>query len=90
MAEEIKLILDKIDEVNLGIKIVNQKITAIETGVENEVNTKIMAIAEEHLKIFKKFNNLLKVENEKEMIKIQITILENEVRELKEKIENIA
>jgi len=88
--DEIKLILDKIDEVNRGIKVVNHKIASIQMKTENEVNQKIIAIMEDSLKIFGKLDETLKVENEKEMIKIQITILENEIKELKERIENIA
>jgi len=87
--EEIKQILDKIDEISMGIKIVNHKVTSMQTKDENEVNKKIIAMMESYSKIFRKIDKTLRAEDE-EVLKIQVTILENEIRELKDKIEKIA
>jgi len=83
MTEDTKLILEKIEEVN-------RKVTSIELTIENEVSKNIMTVAEGYLDLSRKLDEALKVENEKEMLKIRVNILENELRKLKEKVENIA
>ena len=53
--------------------------------LENETNRNIRFIAEGHLDLSRKLDDALKIENEKEMMSIRVTSLENEVRRLKEK-----
>ena len=49
----------------------------------NETNKNIRIIAEAHLDLSRKLDEALKVENQKEMLLIRVTSLENEVRRLK-------
>ncbi len=58
--------------------------------LENETNKEIRIIAEGHLDLSRKLDDALKVENEKEMLLLRVTRLENELRRLKQKIEEIA
>lgn len=79
--------LDKMDE-RLGK--VERKTTEIQMTLENETNKEISIIAEGHLDLSRKLNNALKVENEKEMLLLRVTHLENEIRRIKQRIEEIA
>ena len=83
MADEIKMILEKLDDLNT-------KVTEVQLTLENETNKKINIIAEGHLDLTRKLDDALKIENEKEMLMLRITSLENEVRRLKTRIEQIA
>lgn len=55
---------------------INAKITDIQLTLENETNRNIRIIAEGHLDLSRKLNEALQVENE--------------IRKIKERIENIA
>ena len=70
-------------------KLVN-KVTEVQMTLENETNKEIRIIAEGHLDLSRKLDDALKVENEKEMLLLRVTHLENEVRRLKQRIEEIA
>lgn len=79
--------LDKLEE---RLDKVERKVTEIQMTLENETNKEISIIAEGHLDLSRKLNNVLKVENEKEMLLLRVTRLENEIRRIKQRIEEIA
>lgn len=83
MQEQIALIMEE-------FKKINAKITDIQLTLENETNRNIQIIADEHLDLSRKLDEALKVENEKEMLLIRVNRLENEIRRLKERIDEIA
>ena len=83
MTEETKMILDE-------LKKLNEKVTDIQLTLENETNKNIKIIAEGHLDLSRKLDEALKVDNEKEMLMIRVNRLENELRRLKARVEEIA
>ena len=83
MTEETKLILDELRSLKTDVR-------EIQLTLENETNRNIKIIAEGHLDLSRKLDDALKVENEKEMLLLRVTSLENEVRRLKRRIEEIA
>lgn len=83
MTEETKMILEE-------IKKVNDKVTDIQLTLENETNRNIKIIAEGHLDLSRKLDEALKVDTEKEMLLIRVNRLENELRRLKARVEEIA
>ena len=83
MTEETKMIMDELAKLNA-------KITDIQVTLENVTNKNIQIIAEGHLDLSRKLDDALKVENEKEMLLIRVNRLENELRRVKERIEEIA
>ncbi len=83
MTEETKMILEKLEKMD-------NKITDIQLTLENETNRNIKIIAEGHLDLSRKLDDALKVESEKEMLLIRVNRLENELRRVKERIEEIA
>lgn len=72
------------------LKKLNNKITDIQLTLENETNKNIKIIAEGHLDLSRKLDDALKVDNEKEMLMIRVNRLENELRRLKARVEEIA
>lgn len=83
MTEEMKLILEKLTEMD-------RKITDIQLTLENETNRNIKIIAEGHLDLGRKLDEALKVENEKELLMLRVNRIENELRRLKDRIDAIA
>lgn len=77
--ELLETILDKVTSID-------KRLTSVELTLENETNPNIKAIAEGHLDLNRKLDDALKVENEKEMLLIRVTVLENELRKVKESI----
>jgi len=83
MTEETKMILEE-------MKKLNDKVTDIQLTLENETNRNIKIIAEGHLDLSRKLDEALKVDSEKEMLLIRVNRLENELRRLKARVEEIA
>lgn len=82
MTEETKIIMDE-------LKKLNDKITDIQLTLENETNRNIKIIAEGHLDLSRKLDEALKNDNEKEMLLIRVNRLENEIRRLKSRVEEM-
>ncbi len=83
MTEDTKIILDRLDKMDA-------KITDIQLTLENETNRNIRIIAEGHLDLSRKLDEALKLESEKEILMLRVNRLENELRRVKERIEQIA
>lgn len=82
-AEMIKAIYEDMQEVK-------REIRSLQLTLENESNRNIKIIAEGHLDLSRKLDDALKIDNEKELLMIRVNSLENEVRRLKERINQIA
>ncbi len=83
MTEETKLILERLGKLE-------NKITDVQLTLENETNRNIKIIAEGHLDLSRKLDEALKVDSEKEMLMIRVNRLENELRRLKSRVDEIA
>ena len=81
--EMIKAIYDDMREIK-------KQIRDLQLTLENETNKNIQIIAEGHLDLSRKLDDVLKIDNEKEMLLIRVNRLENELRKVKERIEEIA
>ena len=75
----IEIMQKKIDNMECDIK--NIKIT-----VEDEIRQNIKRVAEGHLDLSRNLHRAVKSNNEVEMLAVKVTVLESEVRKLKEKI----
>ena len=80
----------RLDQMDSRLNKLESKVTEVQMTLENETNKEIRIIAEGHLDLSRKLDDALKVENEKEMLLLRVTHLENELRRLKQKIEEIA
>ena len=67
--ELLETILDKVTSID-------KRLTSVEMTLENETNPNIKAVAEGHLDLSRKLDDALKVENEKEMLLIRVTVLD--------------
>lgn len=93
---EVSSIKTEVNDIKTEVKDIKTEVSDIKTEVkdiqmtlENEINKNIRIIAEGHVNLNRKLDESLKIESEKEMMLIRITSLENEVRRLKARIEEI-
>lgn len=77
----------KIDSVQQTL---DKKTNDIQLTLENETNRNIKIIAEAHTDLRRKLDETLKAKAEKELLMIRVNRLENEVRQIKEKMDDIA
>ncbi len=84
------LLDDKLKPIKDDIDTLEKKVTSIDLTLENETNRNIRIIAEGHLDLSRKLDEALKVENEKEILLLRVNHLENELRKVKERINQIA
>ncbi len=85
---------DRLDKVEGRLDKVESRLDKIETDVadikmilENEIRVNIRRVAEGHLDLSKNLHEALKVDNEKEMLSIRVTVLETELRRIKQQLE---
>lgn len=57
--------------------------------LENTTNKNIKIIAEGHTDLYRKLDEAMKAENERELLLIRMNFLEEEVRNIKAKLEKI-
>ena len=85
-----KPIYERLDKMDSRLDKVEAKVTEVQMTLENETKKEIRIIAEGHLDLSRKLDDSLKVENEKEMLLLRVNRLENEIRRIKQRIEEIA
>jgi len=88
--ELMEQIMREVRDTRSEMAAVKKEVRDTRLTLENETNKNIQTIAEEHYDLTRKLDEALKVENEKERLLIRVTHLENELRKLKERIEDIA
>ena len=88
--DRVTKIEDRVTGIEDRMNGVEKRVAGIEMTLENETNPNIKVIAEGHLDLSRKLDDALKVENEKEILLIRVNHLENELRKVKEQINQIA
>ena len=81
---------EDLQAINSLLEPIRNEIKSIELTLENKTNRNIKIIAEGHLDLSRKLDEALKVENEKEMLLLRVNHLENELRKVKERLNQIA
>ena len=96
-SEKLDLILSKLETLeqrttNIESKVSNieDKVNDINLTLENEIRVNIQRVAEGHLDLSRNLHEALRIDNEKEMLSIRVSVLETELRRIKERIESIA
>lgn len=72
--------LEKLDKIENDIK-------DIKLTLENEIRVNIQRVAEGHLDLSRNLHEAIRIDNEKEMLAIRVSVLETELRRIKAQIE---
>ena len=82
-SEKLDLILSRLEKLD---KLEND-VTDIKLTLENEIRVNIQRVAEGHLDLSRNLHEALKIDSEKEMLAIRVSVLETELRRIKERLE---
>ena len=97
LKQDVQILKQETQELKQDVQFLKQdvqdlknRVTSIEITLENETNRGIKVIAEGHLNLDRKLSEALKVENEKELLLLRVSHLENEMRKVKDRLNQIA
>lgn len=85
--EMLQAIYLDMQDMKTDIRDLKSRVSGIEMTLENETNRNIRIIAEGHADLYRKLDEALKVENEKELLLVRTNIMENDIRKIKDKLE---
>lgn len=88
--DDVQIIKELLQPIYDDTKNIKRRISDIESTLENVTNKNISIIAEGHLDLSRKLDDALKVENEKELLLIRVNMLENDIKKIKQRLEQIA
>ena len=86
-SEKLDLILSKMHNIENELQEVKKRVTNTDLILENEIRTNIKRVAEGHLDLSRNLHEALKIDSEKEMLAIRVSVLETEIRRIKERLE---
>ncbi len=86
MKTEIQDMKTEIRDIKADLEEVNAKVTKIDLTIENEIRVNIQRVAEGHLDLSRNMHEVMKPNNEIEMLAIKVRMLETDIREIKSKI----
>lgn len=92
-SEKLDLILEKLAETDKKLNKLDKlenDITDIKLTLENEIRTNIMRVAEGHLDLSRQFETTVKLDNEKEMLAIRVSMIETDLRRIKAQLNHMA
>lgn len=84
LKEDVSGLKEDVSGLKEDVSNLEKKVTDIQLTLENETNRNIKIIAEGHLDLARKLDEAVKKGMEDELLKIQVNVLENDVRRLKE------
>ena len=73
----------KLEPINNRLEKVENNVTDIKLTLENEIRVNIQRVAEGHLDLSRNMHEVMKPNNEIEMLSIKVNMLETDVRNLK-------
>ncbi len=66
---------------------IENSVTDIKLTLENEIRVNIQRVAEGHLDLSRNLHEVMKIDSEKEMLAIRVSVLETELRRIKAQLE---
>ena len=66
--------------------VLDEKVTGLELVIENETNVNIRRIAEGHCDLVRNLSEARKVDDEKELLAIRVTVLESDMSKVKHQL----
>lgn len=80
----------KLTETDKKLDKLENDVTDIKLTLENEIRTSIVRVAEGHLDLSRKLSEATRIDDEKEMIAIRVSMLETEMRRLRQQLSQMA
>lgn len=77
---------EKVTELDQKFTVLDEKFTGLELVIENETNANIRRIAEGHCDLVRNLREARKVDDEKELLAIRVTVLESDMSKVKHQL----
>ena len=77
---------EKVTVLDQKITLLDEKVTGLELVIENETNVNIRRIAEGHCDLVRNLREARKVDDEKELLAIRVTVLESDMSKVKHQL----
>ncbi len=90
MDERFDKVDERLDRMDTRFDKLENDVTGIKLTLENEIRQNIMHVAEVNLDLLRKLDDSQEIDSEKRMLTIHVSILETELRKVKERLEQIA
>ncbi|MCM1144838.1 MAG: hypothetical protein NC318_13790 [Blautia sp.] len=87
MKSDMQLMKSDMQELKGKVSVIENKVTDTNLTLENEIRVNIQRVAEGHLDLSRNLHEALKIDNEKEMLAIRVSVLETELRRIKTRLE---
>ena len=76
----------KVTKLEQKFTVLDEKVTGLELVIENETNVNIRRIAEGHCDLVRNLREARKVDDEKELLAIRVTVLESDMSKVKHQL----
>ena len=77
---------EKVTVLDQKFTVLDEKVTGLELVIENETNVNIRRIAEGHCDLVRNLREARKVDDEKELLAIRVTVLESDMSKVKHQL----
>lgn len=77
---------NRLDSIDTRLDKVEDAVTGVKLHLENATDKNILTVAEGHLDLSRKLDEALKIENEKEILKIRLNYLSDEMEQIKNRL----
>ena len=85
--EKVSAVESRVSAIENRVSVIDNKVTDTNLILENEIRTNIKRIAEGHLDLSRNLHDALKIDSEKEMLAIRVSVLESELRRIKTQLD---
>lgn len=86
-SEKLDLILSEMQDLKQRTANIETSVTDIKLTLENEIRVNIQRVAEGHLDLSRNLHEAMKIDSEKEMLAIRVSVLETELRRIKTQLD---
>ena len=86
LKSEVNTLKSNVSALNDRVAQLNQRVTNLELMIENETNVNIRRIAEGHCDLVRNLREARKVDDEKELLAIRVTVLESDMSKVKRQL----
>ena len=84
--EKVTVLDQKFTVLDQKFTVLDEKVTGLELVIENETNVNIRRIAEGHCDLVRNLREARKVDDEKELLAIRVTVLESDMSKVKHQL----
>ena len=84
--EKVTVLDQKFTVLDQKFTVLDEKVTGLELVIENETNVNIRRIAEGHCDLVRNLREACKVDDEKELLAIRVTVLESDMSKVKHQL----